>query len=149
MTDWKMAMLALTPLMVWRWLAHEVSWQQVLVDPRLRCWITLFAASILAHFANTIGAFIVIDMISAAIVLRHPAGVAQRAIGFLFICMLFFEFGFLLSERQQEGFLIAALSGIGWMQWGVLLAWSGADAVGYYSRRAGPGRGALASQRRA
>ena len=129
MTDWKIAMLCLLPLMM----------QPV----KLRTWGALFGASLAAMFTPFLSAFIVIDILAAAIVLKSPAGFAQRTIGALFVGMIFFEIGFMLSERNQADLMLSGLLAIGWAQWGVLATWGAYDALRYCVRRFGLDSGSL------
>lgn len=114
MTEWKLAMLMLSPFMRGRQM--------------LRVWIVLMGASIAAHFANSITAFMAIDAVAAALVLARPAGLPQRLIGALFAWMLFMDLGFYLSAREGWGLFLEASSAAGWVQWAILGAWSGHDA---------------------
>jgi hypothetical protein len=123
-SDWKVAMLCLLPLM----------WGQA----KLRTWGALFGASLAALFAPFLSAFVVIDLVAAAVILRAPAGFAQRSIGALFVGMILFEIGFLLSEGNQQGLMLSGLQALGWAQWAILATWGAYDAFRYCFRGAGP-----------
>lgn len=139
-TDWKFAMLCLLPLM----------WEQVRLrdNRKIRTWAAMMGASVAAAFSPSVVFFTVIDILAAAIVLKRPACTAQRMIGLLFVGMIFFELGFLISEGHQQTVLVAALSGLGWMQFAILAAWGSHDAIRYCLCRLGIGGGSLASERR-
>ena len=148
MTDWKIAMICIMPLLAWRLVLFKASWRDYLFCPKLRTWAALFAASVVASYTPSVGAFVAIDIVAGAIVLRHPAGLAQRLIGFLFVCMVLFELGYLLSEQNQAQFLVTGLTGIGWMQWCILVAWGACDVLGYCLDRNGVGSRQVAAERR-
>lgn len=133
MTDWKVAMLCLLPLM----------WGQA----KGRTWSALFASSLAALFAPFLSAFIVIDLIAAGIILRRPAGIAQRSIGALFVGMILFEIGFLLSEGNQQGLMLSGLQALGWAQWAILATWGAYDAIRYCIYRIGAAGGPLPAGR--
>lgn len=99
-------------------------------------------AALAASMLPYISAFVAIDIIAAAIVLRHPLGIAQRLIGVLFVGMVFFELGFLISEGHQQALMLSGLSGLGWAQWAILAAWGMYDAWRYCVRRFSPDSGA-------
>lgn len=148
MTEWKLAMIAITPLLAWNLILVRASWRKVLHCPRLRTWVALFSASLATSVMPSVGAYVAIDIIAGAIVLRHPAGLAQRMIGFLFVCMVLFELGYLLSDQQQTAFLVTGLTGIGWMQWAILALWGTCDAVGYCLGSNGAGGRPVVVERR-
>jgi len=133
-TDWKIAMICLLPMMFG--------------GAKLRTWGALFGASLAALFAPFIAAFVAIDIIAAALVLTHPMNIAQRAIGSLFVGMVFFELGFILSEGHQHDILLSSLLWLGWAQWAILAAWGLYDLFGYYSRRFSPNRRAMLGRAR-
>jgi len=128
-TDWKIAMICLLPMM--------------LGGAKLRTWGALFGASLAALFAPFIAAFVAIDIVAAAVILRQPLGIAQRLIGLLFVGMVFFELGFLISEGHQQELMLSGLAGLGWAQWVILAAWGLYDTWGYCSSRFGPSRRSL------
>ena len=118
MTEWKLAMLALAPLMR----GHEM----------LRTWLAMFGASVAALLVQDVVAYIAIDAIAGAIVMARPSGLAQKAIGALFVLMVMFDLGFYLSPHADWGLFASALSAVGWVQWVILGAWSGHAAWGRY-----------------
>lgn len=134
MSDWKVAMLCLIPLM----------WGQA----KTRTWAALFISSLAAMFAPFLSAFVVIDLVAAGVVLRRPAGLAQRTIGALFVGMILFEIGFLFSAGNQVDLLRYGLQCLGWAQWTVLATWGAYDAVRYCVHRLGPVGGPLPAERR-
>ena len=129
MSDWKLAMICLLPL--------------VLSPAKLRTWGALLGASLAAMFVPFLGAFVAIDLIAAALVLKHPTNCAMRAIGALFVGMVFFELGFLFSSGNQNELLMASLQVMGWMQFAILLSWGLYDTIRFVIRRAGPDRSAV------
>lgn len=134
MTDWKMAMMAISPLM----LSHQ----------KLRTWGAVIGSSLLASvFPLTPPAYIAIDLLCGLLVLTRPAGTAQRAIGLLFAAMLIVDVGYCISPRADGGLLYYhVLSALGWLQWGVLAMWGARDAGELCSLFLGP-RGRAAAYR--
>lgn len=133
MTDWKMAMFALIPLMSGR--------------QKLRTWAAVLMSSILAMLVSGPEAYIVIDLICGLAVLTKPAGAAQRAIGLLFAGMLIVDVGYAVSPQLDGGMLYyRVLSALGWLQWAILAAWGLYDVRQAIARRLGPPRRALADQ---
>lgn len=121
MTDWKVAMICVLPLM----------WGN---NQKLRTWSAMFVGSVVAAFLPpmAIGAYIVIDSLSGGIVLSHPAGKAQRAIGLLFAIMVLFHIGFLAFTLLNSGvpngeLYLARQAQVGWAMFGLLFAWGVAD----------------------
>ncbi|MGL5734553.1 MAG: hypothetical protein ACRCYS_06775 [Beijerinckiaceae bacterium] len=135
MTDWKLAMLLILPLMLhWR-----LDWR-MLATRRVRTWATMFGASIAALIVPAlpasgpiplyiIGAYMAIDLLSGVVVLAlKPVGCAQRAIGWLFAFMILFHIGFgIMSNGGNTGAYISALSTFGWVQWACLFSWGAYD----------------------
>lgn len=117
MTDWKVSMLILLPLM-WK----PAQW---------RTWAALMSNSVAASIFPFVIAYVFIDGISAAFVLKRPRGLAQRAIGLLFAGMVLSHVGFLLSPQASELLHWKANMLIGWLQLACLLLW-GASNVGEY-----------------
>lgn len=132
--DWKVAMVLLVPLM---WCPAKV-----------RTWGALFGASLVAAFMPFLSAFVVIDLVAASVILRRPAGMSQRAIGALFIGMILFEIGFLISEGNQQSLMLSGLRAMGWAQWFILATWGSYDAFRYCFRRLGLDRRAAPAERR-
>jgi hypothetical protein len=98
----------------------------------LRTWVAMFGASIGALLVQDVVAYIAMDAICAAIVMARPSGLAQKAIGALFVLMVMFDLGFFLSPRADWGLFASSLSLVGWTQWAILGAWAGHDAWGHY-----------------
>lgn len=121
---WKLALVLLLPLM----------WQDKV---KLRTWAAMIGGSLVAagFEASSLHLYILIDAVSGYIVLRHPIGPAQRAIGLLFAMMVMFHVGYLVSdiyERTTYGSALMhwrAQSAIGWMQLIILGIWGAGDAV--------------------
>ena len=131
MTEWKLAMLCLAPFMRGRQM--------------LRVWVAMFGASVAAHFAQDVVAYIAIDAICAALIMARPSGVAQKAIGALFVLMVMFDLGFYLSPQTDWGAFAGSLSAVGWVQWFILAGWTGHDAWRNYSGWANAPNGIPAS----
>ena len=99
-------------------------------------WLVLFGASLAALMFSgpSVWPFAIIDGLAGYFVLRRPRGEAQRAIGILFIMMLFLHLGFNLAVRLQPGphdFLgyVMANRLLGWLQWACLASWGVGDAL--------------------
>lgn len=106
---WFVAMAALLPLMTGK--------------ARLRVWCALVGASAASWIFPHIAAHIAIDILAGALVLKRPKGLAQKIIGFLFVAMILFSTGFLVSPQFNPDTLQTAMIVMGWMQWAVLLSW--------------------------
>lgn len=113
---WFAAMFAVVPLM-----RGGAQW---------RTWLALTGASVLAWLFPFVGAFIAIDAAAGALVSRRPAGLAQRAIALLFVGMLCFEVGFILSPGMNGDVVRSAGIALGWAQWLLLLTWGLHDFLG-------------------
>lgn len=125
LTPWKIAMLAIVGLMLSR--------------QKARTWLALMAASLLSWcFALRPEAYIVLDLVSGALVLTRPAGPAQRLIGLLFAGMVIVDIGYWVSPQLDGGALYyQALQLIGWAQWAILAAWGLYDVREVVGRRLG------------
>jgi len=97
-------------------------------SPKTRTWLAMFGASVSGYFAPDLVWWIAIDAIAAAIVVARPAGLPQKLIGALFVCMVLFDLGFYLSPQADSALFIAVCTAIGWFQWAVLAGWTGHDA---------------------
>lgn len=137
MSDWKIAMVCLLPLLA---IGSPVRFWNIAVPwgARGRAWLALFGASCAALLLAPFGifAYAAIDGIAAAIVLKRPRGEAQRAIGLLFVAMLFAHLGFYLALRMQPGphdytAYVQFNQLLGWLQWACLLSWG----IGYALER--------------
>ena len=135
-------MLCLLPLLAagtpMRVCGVPVPWGQ-----KARTWAALMGAGMVAGLFpyNAIPAFAVIDFAAGVIVLKRPQGEAQRAIGLLFIGMLFVHVGFFLACWLQPGAKdwtsYAEFNRLlGWLQFACLASWGAADAVGGIVRSA-------------
>ena len=135
MSDWKIAMVCLLPLLAMGSPVRLFGFP-VPSGRKLRTWLALFGAAVAASFfaADNIIAFAVIDAIGAWLVLGHPRGETQRAIGLLFVGMLFLHIGFFIAGWMQPGSYDATGYAnynrlLGWLQWAFLALWGGGDAV--------------------
>ena len=118
---------------------------------RGRTWLALFGASLLAIPLAQFGIFgwAAIDAVAAAAVMKRPRGEAQRAIGLLFVAMLFAHLGFYIATRMQPGprdytAYVHFNSLLGWLQWACLLSWGIGDALERLRRTSGAGGDILA-----
>ena len=127
MTDWKLMMLLILPLMA--------------VGPKLRTWAALMGTAVAAMLLPpvSVAAYIIIDSVAGAIVLRHPSGWVQKLIGALFATMVMFHIGFIYADNigAAENYVWWNTT-IGWVQWAALASWGAYDAARYAVRRVGP-----------
>ncbi len=100
-------------------------------------WLVLFCSALAAGLFSgaVVWPFAVIDATAAFFVLKRPRGEAQRAIGTIFIMMLFLHLGFYLACRMQPGphdfnGYAQANRWLGWLQLACLATWGGIDAFG-------------------
>lgn len=93
----------------------------------LRTWAVMFVASMATFVIHGPVGYMAIDALAAAAVMARPAGLAQRLIGALFVLMLMFDLGFYWSSRADGDLFRSILTGIGWLQWLILGAWTGHD----------------------
>lgn len=93
----------------------------------VRTWAVMFAASMATFVIHSPVGFMAIDALAAAFVMVRPAGLPQRLIGALFVGMLMFDLGFYVSTKADPALFYSILTGIGWLQWAILAAWSGHD----------------------
>ena len=128
MTDWKLAMLCLLPLM----------WG----GAKPRTWAAVIGASLMAMVSPYEPAsYLAIDLFCGGLVLAKPAGLSQKTIGILFAIMAVIDTGYLLSPRADNGITYYyILSTIGWVQFAVLAAWGAHDAGTTLARRFGNNR---------
>jgi hypothetical protein len=112
--EWKLAMLALAPFLRGR--------------QKQRTWVAMFGASVATYFVHDPVGFLAIDAIAAAIVVARPSGLPQKAIGGLFVWMMMFDLGFLLSPHAGWDLFFTLSTGLGWFQWMILAGWEGHDA---------------------
>lgn len=129
LTPWKLAFYAILPMMGF--------------GSKLRVWAALMLGSIAAYVAQTVEAYILIDLLTAAVVLSRPAGEWQKAIGsisvFSGIVGLFFWISVKFFAGQGEPERLAMmLNQIGWVQFAILGAWGGNDILRRYLRRSHP-----------
>lgn len=116
LTPWKGAMLIILPLLA--------------RGPKLRAWLAVFAASVLAFVLPLKPeAYLAIDLACGALVLARPAGLPQKTIGLLFAIMAVIDMGYMVSPQLDHGMLYYQIMLIlGWVQFAVLAAWGSYDA---------------------
>jgi len=70
-----------------------------------------------------------IDVVAAYLILRvfHPINIAQKLIGTLYISMVFWHIAFVWGNQGQAPLYTSFQNVIGWLQLGVLVAWSSGD----------------------
>lgn len=101
---------------------------------KVRTWCALFAAGLssLVIPPDMIIGFLLADFLAGAIIITHPAGLAQRTIGALFLAMVFFHVGFILSQLTSynvNGHLYGQANRfVGWLQLACLSGWGMYDA---------------------
>lgn len=125
MSEWKIAMLCIIPLMAFG--AH-ISFRSLLL-PKPRAWLAVFLSSVMAaFFAFRPEAYLAIDLFFGGLVLARPAGIAQKAIGLIFAGMAVVDIGYVISPRLDGGLLFYwVLSVLGWVQFSILAAWGSYD----------------------
>lgn len=92
---------------------------------RLRTWAALSLSSLAGLLLPPVSveAYIVVDLLAAALVLRRPAGCAQKVIGLLFAWMVTFHCGFIVSGQHDWVSYYDRQAAIGWAQLACLAAW--------------------------
>lgn len=109
---------------------------------KLRVWIVMLGSWFLGVTAvvasgkpDPIFLFLVVDILAAFIVLFHPRSIAQNLIGCLYVAMIALHIGYAwaasnilgsFGHANLEKYLLFQ-TGIGWMQWVVLMLWSVGD----------------------
>lgn len=111
-----------------------------------RVWAVMISASVMAMLFPYPPAWLTIDLLAGALVLRRPAGQAQRLIGLIFAGMAVFDIGFLIGGARDLAAFTGFLACLGWVQFAILLAWGLHDNFGHRFRRAGPVRGQAPSR---
>ena len=130
MTAWHLGMLALLPFMG--------------SGPKARTWAALMCAGVTPWLlpAMAVPAYIVIDAIAGAVVLRRPAGFTQRAIGACFALLVMFHVGFLMSHTGGDTAMYYQANVVtGWAQFILLAAWGLSDVGKAILHRFGHWRG--------
>lgn len=102
-----------------------------------RVWAVMLGASLAAAIFPHPPAWLMIDLLAGACVLRRPAGQAQRLIGLIFAGMAVFDIGFLIGGGKDIASYTGFLACLGWVQFFILLAWGLHDHFGHRFRRAG------------
>jgi len=126
-SEWKLAMLMLSPFMRGK--------------QKLRTWLAVAGASVATFFVTDPVGYLAIDAIAAAVVVARPSGLPQKAIGGLFVFMMMFDLGFVLSPHAGWDLFASLSTAVGWVQWMILGAWAGHDALGRYRNWADPHHG--------
>jgi len=124
MTDWKLAMCLIVPLM----------WG----GAKPRTWAAIMAGSLLAMLRGALdpAVNIVIDVVCGALVLTRPMGLAQKCIGIIFAGMALFDVGFVLSPQMDGGAsYYQSLVFLGWVQFAILAVWGVNDSGKMLIRR--------------
>lgn len=127
MTLWHAGMLALLPVL-WAGARARTSWA---ARAKVHTWVALMVAGCIPWLlpAMAVPAYIGVDAVAGAIVLRRPAGCAQRAIGACFALLVMFHVGFLASYAPGNEYMYyQANTATGWAQFALLAVWGLADA---------------------
>ena len=130
-SDWKLAMLAL--------LLFLLIDSKGAMGPKHRVWLAMFGASLASLYVPFPWGYLAIALVAGALVLKRPAGVAQRCIGLLFAGMAVFDIGYVAGGAQSPGQFVQFMSLIGWLQFTILLLWGLHDRWGLDIRRAWAG----------
>ena len=149
---WPIAMVCILPLLAIgsrkRLFGVGIPW-----GSRARTWLILAGAALSAFLLAPFGifAFAAIDAISGALVLKRPRGEAQKAIGLLFVAMLFTHLGFYFAIRLQPGppdysMYTTFNQALGWLQWSCLFSWGVGYAVERFARARGSSGDLLADR---
>lgn len=149
---WPIAMVCILPLLAIgshkRPFGVSIPW-----GSRGRTWLILAGAAFAAYVFAPLGifAFAAIDGLSAALVLKRPRGEAQKAIGLLFVAMLFTHLGFYIAIRLQPGPPDYSMytdfnQALGWLQWSCLFSWGIGYAVERFARVRGSAGNLLADR---
>ena len=135
MSDWQIAMVCLLPLLA-AGSPIAVFGVKLPWGKKARTWLILFGAGLTGHMlaAGNLWGFALIDAVAAALILQRPRGETQRAIGLLFVAMLFVHIGFYVACRMQPGpHDLAGYANfnrlLGWLQWACLASWGVRNAV--------------------
>lgn len=92
--------------------------------------------------AMSVPAYILIDAAAGIAVLRHPAGIAQRAVRACFALLVMYHTGFLLSYGGGDATLYYKANVVtGWVQFALLASWGLHDVGKVILRRSGSWRG--------
>lgn len=97
---------------------------------KMRTWSALGASSIVGLLLPpvSVGAYMLVDFMAAALVLRKPAGCPQKLVGAAFAGMVAFHIGFIISGRQNWVAYYDMQYLTGWLQLACLAAWGAWDA---------------------
>lgn len=142
MSDWKFAMLLILPLM--------------LAPARLRVWVAMMAGSVAALYVPqglpeeaVVSLYIPIDIAVGAVILAHPRGDWQRALGSLSVGMIGLSVGYLgemvLIGRHNPDFYWRIMMVLSWTRFALLFAWGAYDVAELAVHRLWPFRHAPAA----
>ena len=118
---WQFGMLLIAPLMLGS-------------GARLRVWLVMVASSLFASLVPYAPAWMGLDLLAGWLVMRRPAGEAQRFIGLLFAAMAMFDIGFIIGGGSDRASYTGFLACLGWVQFLVLLIWGFHDHFGHRFR---------------
>lgn len=128
--NWHFAMIAVLVLMLCQRTATHWPVNKVKV------WAVMFGSGLLgilsanlSHDPTPSVQWFVIDVVAAYLILRvfHPINIAQKLIGTLYISMVFWHIAFVWGDQGQAPLYTWFQNVIGWLQLGVLVAWSSGD----------------------
>jgi hypothetical protein len=108
-------------------------------EAKMRTWSALAISSLFGWFLPplAIGSYIIVDTLAAALVLRSPAGVAQRLVGLGFAGMILFHVGYVISPQTNWQEYYRAQEFVGWVQLLLLGVWGVRDGLVALSVRLG------------
>lgn len=102
---------------------------------KLRVWLVMLAGLPVAHFFPNVWAYLVIDLVIAAIVMVPPKSTWQRVIGLCYVGMALLTTGYILRDIAGVYIFLSAANNpemlriandfLGWLATATLLAWGG------------------------
>lgn len=101
-------------------------------EAKMRSWAGLGFAALMGQLLPPLsaGGYIFVDGLAAWMILRSPAGVAQRTIGALFALMVLYHVGWIAGGRGNHETYLGSQYAVGWIQLVCLGTWGVADLVG-------------------
>lgn len=136
LTPWKLSMLTVLALLCWQGSRGHWPWH------KLRTWAALFVTSVGAMLLTPqtghtpFMTYIVLCIAGGVVLLWPPATDWQKAIGLIFVAMVFFHFGAWATGKAHGGEAYHKMLSIaGWGQFFILLGWSLDDGLGKAFRR--------------